>query len=150
MFNVNRWPRFSAGAMLAILCTEDVPFIAKADVARAESGGLLGAPLSRELIDACEGWPRGTLPLGYRDPVRSDVPALVLAGALDPISPPEWATSAAQSLSHSTLIVRPGAGHLDGDDCTRQLIADFITRTNPDGMDVSCAARSRREEFWTK
>jgi pimeloyl-ACP methyl ester carboxylesterase len=144
MFNVNRWPRFSVGTMLAILCTEDVPFIAKADVARAESSEPLGAPLSRELMDACDGWPRGTLPTGYRDPVRSDVPALVLAGALDPISPPEWATSAARSLTHSTLVVRPGAGHLDGDDCTRQLIAEFITRTNPEGMDMSCAQRSRR------
>ena len=149
-FNAIRWPRFSVGAMLAILCTEDVPFIAKADVARAESGELLGAPLSRELIDACEGWPRGTLPPGYRDAVRSDVPTLVLAGALDPISPPEWAASAARSLTRNTLIVRPGAGHLDGDDCTRRLIAEFMARANPDGMDVSCAARSRREEFWVK
>jgi pimeloyl-ACP methyl ester carboxylesterase len=144
MFNVNRWPRFSVGTMLAILCTEDVPFIAKADVARAESSEPLGAPLSRELMDACDGWPRGTPPMGYRDPVRSDVPALVLAGALDPISPPEWAASAARSLTHSTLVVRPGAGHLDGDDCTHQLIAEFITRTNPEGMDMSCAQRSRR------
>lgn len=87
---------------------------------------------------------------GYRDPVRSDVPALVLAGALDPISPPEWAEAASRFLTHSTLILRPGAGHLDWDDCTHQLIAEFITRTDTKGMDTSCAARSRRAEFWVK
>ena len=88
--------------------------------------------------------------MGYRDPVRSDVPTLLLAGALDPISPPEWATSAAHGLTRSTLIVRPGAGHLDEDECTRHLIAEFITRENPEGMDASCATRSRREGFWMK
>ena len=50
MFNVQRWPRFSIGAMLAILCTEDVPFIADGDLARAEGSGLLGAPIARELM----------------------------------------------------------------------------------------------------
>ena len=150
MFNVNRWPRFSAGAMLSILCTEDVPFIAEADVARAEAGGMLGAPLTRDLMDACNGWPRGTPPSGYREPVQSHVPVLILSGALDPVTPPEWARLAAQSLRRSILIVRPGAGHLDEDECTLRLMGEFIGSPDPKAMDASCAARSRREDFWTK
>jgi pimeloyl-ACP methyl ester carboxylesterase len=150
MFNVKRWPRFNVGAMLSILCTEDVPYIAQTDLARADSIGLLGAPHARELREACDGWPRGMMPPGYRDPVRSDVPTLILSGALDPITPPAWAASAARSLARSTLVVRSGAGHLDEDDCTLGLLADFMTRRNPEGMDVTCAERSRREEFWVK
>jgi pimeloyl-ACP methyl ester carboxylesterase len=149
-FNAQRWSRFSVGAMLGILCTEDTPFITNEDAARAEAIGLLGAPVTRELMDACEGWPRGTTPARYREAVQSDVPTLLLSGALDPVSPPEWAMSAARSLTHGTLIVRPGAGHVDEDDCTLRLLADFIARTNPEGMDVSCAKRSRREDFWVK
>ena len=80
----------------------------------------------------------------------SDVPTLILSGALDPITPPEWSTSAARSLTRSTLVARPGAGHLDEDDCSLRLIAEFIARATAEGMDVSCARRSRREEFGVK
>jgi pimeloyl-ACP methyl ester carboxylesterase len=147
LFNLGRWPRFTAGAMLAMFCTEDVPFITETDAARAEATSLVGAPHTRELMEACVGWPRGKLPNGFRDPVKSDVPVLLLSGEFDPITAPEWAASAARTLSQGRHVVRAGAGH-DVDECTQQLIASFIAQPEPGSVDTSCAARTRRSDFW--
>ena len=145
--NQHRWKRGSVGAMLSILCSEDVPFIGPAAVERADAASLLGAPLSFELIDACVGWPRASLPAGYRDPVRSDVPVLLLSGELDPVLPADYATEAARSLSHGMHVIRPGAGHVDDDDCTIGLMAEFLDMADPSRLDASCATHSRRPPF---
>jgi pimeloyl-ACP methyl ester carboxylesterase len=145
--NRHRWRRGSAGAMLSIICSEDVPFIAPAHAARAATESLVGAPLTFELIDACAGWPRASLPSGYRDPVRSDVPVLLLSGELDPVVPPDYASEAARTLSNGTHIIRPGAGHVDDDDCTIGLMAQFLAVADPTGLNASCAAHSRRRPF---
>jgi pimeloyl-ACP methyl ester carboxylesterase len=142
-----RWGRGSVGTLLSIVCSEDVPFIAPGDARRADAESLLGAPLTDELLDACAGWPRAALPQDYRDPVRSDVPVLLLSGELDPVLPPLYATEAARSLSHSTHVIRPGAGHVDDDECTQRLLADFLSMADPMRLDASCAVRSRRPEL---
>jgi pimeloyl-ACP methyl ester carboxylesterase len=142
-----RWPRGSVGTLLSIVCSEDVPFIPPGDATRADAESLLGAPLTDELLEACAGWPRAALPQDYRDPVRSDVPVLLLSGELDPVLPPEYATEAVRSLSHGTHVIRPGAGHVDDDECTIGLMARFLAVADPAGLDMSCAAHSRRQPF---
>ena len=42
--------------------------------------------------------PHGEIPAGLRDPVVSDVPTLLLSGALDPVTPPAWAEETARTL----------------------------------------------------
>jgi pimeloyl-ACP methyl ester carboxylesterase len=44
-------------------------------------------------------------------PVRSDVPALVLAGEGDPITPPEWSGLVASDLPHAHFHEFSGNGH---------------------------------------
>jgi pimeloyl-ACP methyl ester carboxylesterase len=145
--NRARWGRGSVGTLLSIVCSEDVPFIAPSEAKRLDAESLLGAPLTDELLDACAGWPRAALPQDYRDPVRSDVPVLLLSGELDPVLPPEYATEAARSLSHGTHVIRPGAGHVDDDECTQRLLAEFLSMADPMRLDASCALRSRRPEL---
>jgi pimeloyl-ACP methyl ester carboxylesterase len=142
--NQARWKRGSVGTLLSIVCSEDVPVIAPSDAKRADAESLLGAPLTDELLVACSGWPRAALPQGYRDPVRSDVPVLLLSGELDPVLPSDYAAEAARSLSHSTHIIRPGAGHVDGDDCTARLLTEFLSMADPAKLNASCATQSRR------
>lgn len=47
----------------------------------------------------------------YREPVKSDIPTLILAGALDSVTPPEWGRSAAQQLTNSSYLEYPTAAH---------------------------------------
>ena len=60
---------------------------------------------------ACEFWPRGRCAEGYREPVASAVPALLLSGELDPVTPPSWGEDARRTLTHSLHVVVPGMGH---------------------------------------
>ena len=149
LYNLSRWPRFTAGAMLAMLCTEDAPFITPTEAARAEATSVVGAPFTHELMEACAGWPRGSLPPGFQDPVKSDVPVLLLSGELDPIAAPEWAAASVRTLSQGKHVVRARAGH-DVDECTERLIATFIAQPDLSSIDTSCAARTRRLAFWVK
>jgi hypothetical protein len=43
--------------------------------------------------------------------VRSDIPALILSGEYDPVSPPAWAERVASSLENDHLFSYPGMGH---------------------------------------
>jgi pimeloyl-ACP methyl ester carboxylesterase len=113
------------GMMLSVFCAEDGPRLA-ADTTAA----VARTPVISELVRACASWPRGTIPADFTQPVRSDVPTLLLSGALDPVTPPELAESARHWLSRSRSYVDPGGGHGSLNDRARELIAAFIQRPN--------------------
>ena len=63
----------SVGMQLSVLCSEDVARVDENDVERESASTLFGAHLAAGSLTACREWPRGALPSGYFDPVRSDV-----------------------------------------------------------------------------
>ncbi len=66
-----------------------------------------------------------------------DIPTLILNGEYDPVTPPNWAEIAAETLSNSYLFIIPAGGHgvMDMSDCTAGIAAQFLTDplTEPDG-----------------
>lgn len=60
--------------------------------------------------------------------VFPDVPALILAGELDPITPVEWAQSLHREWPSSHLHVVPDTGHavINSDDCVYQSLRSFL------------------------
>lgn len=139
----------SLGMQLSVLCSEDAPFITDADVARETAGSVFGTHLIQGGRRACERWPRGTIERGYHAPVVSDVPALVLSGAIDPVTPPSWGDDVVRHLRRGRHLVAPHVGHgVVGTGCGARLIADFIDRADPDALDVSCLTRSQRPPFF--
>jgi pimeloyl-ACP methyl ester carboxylesterase len=60
--------------------------------------------------------------------VVSDIPTLVVNGALDTATPPEWGLRAAETLSNATVVTIPMSGHVSGlfDDCGKALVQSFI------------------------
>jgi pimeloyl-ACP methyl ester carboxylesterase len=62
-------------------------------------------------LGLCEGWEVEPADPIENEPVVSDVPALVVSGELDPITPVRWARGAAENLSNSFFYVFPGLGH---------------------------------------
>lgn len=131
----------SSGAFHSIECREEHPFT---DVAAVNAQGeqLLAEGRSPLLVDAlltaalgpidepCAFWDSGVAEAWEREPVVSDVPALVLSGALDPITPPAWGDVAAATLSGATVLVVPSLSHsitLEHwcvDDVLRQFLRD--------------------------
>ena len=99
-------------------------------------------------------WPRGEIPTDYREPVRSDVPALIFSGNLDPVTPPQRGEEVARYLSNSRHVIIPEAGHgpfgLTNADCLDELIIQFMDKADAKNLDVSCVERMARPPFVTK
>ena len=127
---------------LSVLCAEDIPFLGpRREVARA---GFLGNRVREEFENACSVWPVKPAPAAFREPVRSDVPALLLSGEADPVTPPRWAEMLAKDLPRSRHIVLRGQGHgVFFRGCVPRLAAAFVERGSADGLDTSCVERAR-------
>jgi pimeloyl-ACP methyl ester carboxylesterase len=101
------------GAHFSYHCSEEVPFT---DTVRMREEDARRPWLRHTLFaggirSVCGLWlPEGG---GAREsqPVKSDVPALLLAGEYDPASPPAYAESAASHLKNGHLFVFPAMGH---------------------------------------
>ena len=142
----------SWGLYLALTCTEDVPFISLDEAARTNGRTLLGDYRVTQQAAACAGWPRGTVPAGYHEPVRSDVPTLLISGTLDPVTPASGGTEAAATLPNGVHLVMPGGAHgsggMPGDACVDSLVVRFVKAGSARGLDVEgCAARIRPPPF---
>lgn len=137
------------GMFMAVVCSEDVPFISDEDVARETKGTFIGSQIVDTMRESCALWSRADLPDGYREPVAVDVPTLVLSGDLDPVTPPRWGEHAAKSLSHARHVVVPGAGHGTlAVPCMSGVLADFLAGADPDALDVSCLDENVRPRFF--
>jgi pimeloyl-ACP methyl ester carboxylesterase len=119
------------GMQMAVQCAEEIPFGQPEDAFAAAQGvqPQIAAffPFSvRPLFAVCQDWspeppdPRENLP------VQSDVPALILAGEYDPITPPAWGQMVAGDLSHADFFQYPGDGH-------------WVTRSSPCALEMALA-----------
>ncbi len=128
----------------AVLCAEDVPFYPPSSGDEAE-GEAARAPLRAGCAAFPELPPRPEL----RVPVRSGVPALLLSGEADPVTPPAWAELATAGLSRARRLVLPGGGHgVLWRGCVPQLVARFLDSPDAAALDASCVDRSRPVPFF--
>jgi pimeloyl-ACP methyl ester carboxylesterase len=135
------------GANLAVLCSEDLPFIDDAAAARETAGTLLGDARIRELRAACAVWPHVDLTPAERAPVVSRVPTLLLSGERDPVTPPEFGARVASHLPDSRQLVLPHGGHGARGDCVSDLVADFLERASARGLRSGCLAETPPTRF---
>jgi pimeloyl-ACP methyl ester carboxylesterase len=102
--------------------------------------------LSREIL-ACREWTPGWLPKDYWTPVQSNVPALVLTGALDDVTPPRYGEKAARSFTNAHTLVLPNRSHNDIDPCVSGIITDFVNAGSAKNLDSSCLAKTEDLSF---
>lgn len=142
------------GMYLCVTCAEDVPFIDQAEAATLNADNPFRNYRVLQQTRACSMWPRGEIPTDYREPVRSDVPALIFSGNLDPVTPPQRGEEVARYLSNSRHVIIPEAGHgpfgLTNADCLDELIIQFMDKADAKDLDVSCVERMARPPFVTK
>jgi hypothetical protein len=133
--------RSADGLYNSVVCSEDRDFT-------LEDVDLSGIPAEiREslrltpegVLDACEAWDVPELGPAYDRPVRSDIPALLLSGEFDQITPPHFAERVAQTLDRAQQFVLPGMGHavLGSNPCVSDLTQQFLA--NPTApVDAHC------------
>jgi pimeloyl-ACP methyl ester carboxylesterase len=104
------------GMQMAVQCTEEIPFNAPEDAYAAAQGvqPQIAAffPASvKPLFAVCREW--APVPADPREnlPVSSSIPTLILAGEVDPITPPDWGRRVAADLSNAYFREFPGNGH---------------------------------------
>lgn len=92
--------------------------------AQPDGSAVVGAGSSQ----ACEVWPTVPSEPGDSEPVVSEVPTLILAGEIDPLTPPENARIAAATVAHAHLFVLPMVGHgaLWTAPCAATIVAAFL------------------------
>jgi pimeloyl-ACP methyl ester carboxylesterase len=149
--NVGQSSALADGLYFSITCTEDIDRVDPEQVRVNGRGTFLADHRARPHMEVCKDWPRGKLPAGFGEEVKSDVPVLNLPGDNDPVTPPSAARAAASRLSNARVVVIPHGGHtfsgLIGEDCVRKIAARFFETADVRSLDVSCLKDVRPKPF---
>jgi len=142
--------QMAAGVQYSVLCSEDAPFIAAADVDRAALAGTFqGTDQIDAMLEVCKLWPRGPMDADLHSPLHSDVPTLLLSGEADPVTPPADADRAARGLTVKRNLVLSGEGHGQlSVGCVPRLMAAFLATADPEGLDTACLQGHSVEPFF--
>ena len=124
------------GMQLSVICTEDASEL-KAD--SADAGSLLGVDMITVLQAQCSVWPRGQRPADFRKPLTGPVPALILSGEFDPVTPPRYGDEVLRSLPNGRHLIVRGQGHnVLPVGCMPRLFARFVDSADAKKLDVAC------------
>lgn len=104
---------------------------------RIAEGGRAGA---RGMLETCREWKIELLPREVLEPVKSEIPTLLLSGNYDPITPPSFAVRVAETLGSAHLVSFPGGSHGQafGEECATGIIRRFLDRPE-EAPDAACA-----------
>jgi pimeloyl-ACP methyl ester carboxylesterase len=139
----------AVGMQMSIVCAEDYPRITQEQIEREAAQTVFTTHLLAARMKACEFWPKGKVDPSYYEPVRSNVPVLVMSGDLDPVTPPNWGESVLPHLTNSKHILVPATGHgtvMTG--CGMRIAHAFITDASFENIDTSCLQALRRPPFF--
>jgi pimeloyl-ACP methyl ester carboxylesterase len=122
---------FSDGMNRSVQCRERYPFDDRAaiEAAKADPNHIVRALASRMLEDwdDCGVWAVPAADAAEDNQVVTDKPTLVLAGELDPITPPAWGETTAAALPQATYVFFPGEGHgLTPTRCGESIVQAFF------------------------
>ena len=135
----------------SVVCAEDVPLFPDYPIDRTRlAATYLGTRQLDGLEAVCRVWPRGPVDEDLRAPLRSEVPALLLSGSDDPVTPPGYAQEAARAFTHQLDVVLEGFGHGQlTAPCVDRLMAQFVARASVEALDVGCVRAARPLGFFT-
>jgi len=118
----------------AVVCAEDVPRMTPELL--KDDAALLTRPLAERIPALCKAMNVPAVP--YAEPTKIAAPALLLSGALDPVTPPRRGEAAARHMSNARHLVVANAGHgVSQLGCAPRLLREFLDK--PTGqLDAKC------------
>jgi len=137
------------GMHFSVVCSEDATRIGTDDVSRETAGTFLTSDIANARLKICAFWPRGTVPPSYFDNTPSEIPALILSGELDPVTPPTWGQQVASVWKNSKHIVVPATGHGTWSrGCVLKLMDQFLNDGSAAKLDTTCVNHIERPPFF--
>ena len=137
------------GMNLSVTCAESLPFITE-DEAREQSQDTFMGP-SRYLAQrgACDMWNVAAVPHSFLDPIRSNVPVLMINGADDPATPPQFGAQELKYLPNGRQLLIPHAGHDFSSRCSNDIEAQFLDTYSVRNLQTNCLRAESRPPFAT-
>jgi pimeloyl-ACP methyl ester carboxylesterase len=140
----------SRGMYFTVTCSEGVPFITDQDLINETKGTFVGPDRVKRHMEACREWPKGDIAPGYIDPVKSDLPVLMISGEVDGSSPPWFGENAVKFLPNGRQLKIRYLGHQMDGPCLRDIFQNFINSGSSKNLDTSCTESIRRPPFATE
>jgi len=126
------------GMFYAVTCTEDAPLISADEAAKLSEHSIFG-DRTIDFVAICANWKKGNVSSEFREPVTSNVPALILSGDADPITPPRHAEKVAEALTNELHLVFSNMGHGNlSNMCSSRIFQDFVESGSIEDLDTSC------------
>jgi pimeloyl-ACP methyl ester carboxylesterase len=123
----------SEGQRYSVLCSDEGSFTSLETVlennAAVQPAIAAYANMDAELTyRICEVWGAKVADPVENQPVVSDVPALILSGEYDPVTPPSYGRQAADNLENAQFIEFPGLGHFVFPEgrCPQDIVGEFL------------------------
>lgn len=135
----------------SVVCAEDVPYYDTAHIDRAAlDRTFLGSGQVDSLIALCKVWPHGPIDSDFHAPLSSNVPALLMSGGNDPVTPVRFGKQAATGFKRGVHLVLAGLGHGQlTAPCVDRLMSQFVERADARSLDVSCTRAVKPMPFFT-
>lgn len=140
----------SIGMHNSVVCTEDAPFFAGEAISEEDLAASYIGPLIVDALETiCSVWPRGVLDEGFKEPLVTQAPVLLLSGDADPITPPGYAEIAAVEMANALHLVGKQQGHGQAPrGCMNDVMADFIGSASVLDLDSQCLSRQFAMPFF--
>ena len=124
------------GMQWSVICAEDADRLVE-DAATRNT--LLGHEVARMFFAGCAGWPHGSRPQGFTEPLRSEAPALLLSGEFDPVTPPRYGERVLEDLPNGRHLVLRGQSHGGlALGCMPRLLGQFMESADAKALDTTC------------
>ena len=137
------------GVFLSIACGEAISLVDPNRIREAAANSFMGESGLRRLVGSCQEWPKGALPKNFWTPVKASLPVLILTGALDHTTPPQYGDAVARTLTGARHLTLPNRSHNDVDPCVAGLIENFVISGKTEGLNTSCVTSEEGLSFVT-
>lgn len=134
------------GMHYAVQCQEEFIFTADSTIREAWSAFPHFDSYSQmiyrtgDIRAICTAFNAGTSPLIENQAVSSEIPALIIAGEYDPITPPQWAMQVHEQTGDSIYLELPHRGHgaSGSTGCAQSMVIDYFVLEDVSQLDTTC------------
>lgn len=136
------------GMHASVVCGEDIHRITPAMREQAKTS-YVGKTMLESLEASCSVWKVPPVDANFSEPIKSDIPTLLLSGEIDPATPPSWGELAMEKLTNAKHFVAPYATHgVAYQSCANNLVAELVRTGSVKDLDGECLKKDVRRSFY--